>query len=223
MKSEARPRPDDPRLSAADASIIKLEECVSAIENGGPQTKDQWLATSLLKSARRAFVHLLCAWAEDTNYSAWACRNLLELNIIALHVVQSPTERRRFISDFYVDAAAYTQATKTISAELVPEMNPEDHNSVLGTIATIKTERQFTDSRYVPVRVRAEKVGRLDHYLAMNTVCSKMVHPTSLSILSVEFEDRAQANRDILLLSGSVYLTDLVTIIIAFIQTLIES
>jgi hypothetical protein len=215
---EPRRRPDDPRLRAADASIIKLQECVSAIESGGPQTKDQWIAASLLKSAHRAFVHLLRAWPEDTGYCAWACRNLLELRIIAVHVVRSPGERRRFISDFYLDAAAYTEATKTISSELLPEMNLDVHYPVLNQIATIQAERHYSDTGYLSVRAMARATGLLDHYQAMNTVCSKMVHPTSLSILSVDLEGQAQANRDILLLSGFVYLSEIVTNIVTFVD-----
>src|ERR1700733_5144385 len=47
-----------------------------------------WLTTSLLKSSYRAFTHLRKGWAKDTPYSAWTCRNLLELRIITKHVIQ---------------------------------------------------------------------------------------------------------------------------------------
>jgi hypothetical protein len=48
---------DDPRVKAAEVNIILLQERLTAIE-GAPKNLDQWLATSLLKSAHRAYIHL---------------------------------------------------------------------------------------------------------------------------------------------------------------------
>jgi hypothetical protein len=124
-----------------------------------------------------------------------ACRNLLELRIITKYILQSSAERHRFVDDMYVDATGYTQATKTVAAQLDPELDLKDHDSMLKMIEARRVKRQFTEKTYVPVRFMARKVGLLSNYEAMNTLCSKMVHPTSLSVLSIEFEDKAQAKR----------------------------
>ena len=96
-------RPKRPTARVARASIIVLKEMLSSLESpaavgDGPKADDRWLTTSLLKSSYRAFTHLRKGWAKDTPYTAWACRNLLELRIITKYVIHSPVERRRFIS-----------------------------------------------------------------------------------------------------------------------------
>ena len=95
-------------------------------------------------------------------------------------------------------------------------MNVDSHDSMMNMLEARKVARQITKNKYLPVRDMADSIGLRDTYDAMNKVCSKMVHPTSLSILTVEIEDQAQANRNMLLLAGCVYLTEIVTDIIPF-------
>jgi hypothetical protein len=99
---------DDPRVKAAEVNSILLQERLPAIESRADKSRDQWLATSLLKSAHRAYIHLRHGWSEDTAHSAWACRNLLELRIITKYVLQSSAERHRFVDDMYIDATGYS-------------------------------------------------------------------------------------------------------------------
>lgn len=214
---------NDPRIKAAEASVLALQQCLSAMESGAPETHDRWIATALLKAAHRAYVHLDHGWPGDTTYSAWACRNLLELGIITKYVLQSPTERRRFLDDMYRDAEAYTRSTKTVSTQLVPQMNVDSYDSLMGSLKARMVARKITaGSKYLPVQVMADSVGLRGNYDAMNKVCSKMVHPTSLSVLTVEYEDDAQANRDMMLLAGCIYFNELVTQIIPFAESLIK-
>jgi hypothetical protein len=213
---------NDPRIETAEANVLVLQHCLSVMANRAPDSHDRWITTGLLKAAHRAYIHLRHGWSGDTAYSAWGCRNLLELRIITKYVLQSPTKRRRFFDDVYADATAYTEATKTVSTQLVPEMNVDSHDSMMSILEARKVARQITKHKYLPVRDMADSIGLRDTYDAMNKVCSKMVHPTSLSILTVDIEDQAQANRNMLLLAGCVYLTEIVTNISTFAESLIR-
>src|SRR5581483_7990864 len=54
------------------------------------------LLASLLDAARREFGHLKLGLERSAGITAWACRNLLELNVYTHYVLQSEANARRF-------------------------------------------------------------------------------------------------------------------------------
>jgi hypothetical protein len=85
-----------------------------------------------------------------------------------------------------------------------------------------KSSAGFFEDKFLQMRVVARAVGKEDEYLAMNKVCSKWVHPTSLSVLAIKREGEEQAFRERLLLTGAKYLSELVADMVPFVASLIE-
>jgi len=209
---------DDPRLKTAEENALALEVCLSHIERSAPVSNDKWLVTSLLKSTRRAYGHLRNGWPNDSTYTAWACRNLLELRVFTKYIVRSSDDRKRFISHLVLDFEQSTEAQKKLTAQVAPELSLDDNDSLLGELRTIKQNLGFVENRYLSAADLAKELNLEEEFGVMNKICSKLVHPTALSILLIDLAP--QTKRDVLLLHGCAYLEKLLRDILPFAETL---
>jgi hypothetical protein len=210
--------PGDPRIGVAEENVVILEEWLSNLEQLSPASNESWLIISLLKSARRAYQHLRNGWQCDSTYTAWACRNLLELRIFAKYIAVSPENLKRFVCDLIVDSEEKSVALKKLALRFSPELsldyddpNPEIHRSM-------RDKLSFQGSNYLSAMHLASQLGLEEDFNFMYKMCSKLVHPTAQSVLSIDSED--QNERDVHLLYGCNYLTDLVNDVIPMAQAL---
>ena len=86
--------------------------------------------------------------------------------------------------------------------------------STLNTIRKRKAELGVAD-KFLTTRNMAEEIGLGTEFVSMNKICSKLVHPTALSILGIDFPGK-QSERDVLLMTGAEYLQELVSHLLAF-------
>jgi hypothetical protein len=209
---------DDPRLKVAHDNILILEEWILYLGEKEPKTNDTWFAASMLKSARRAYNHLHEGWRSDSTYTAWACRNLLELRVFARFIVGSAANRARFLNDWFIDMEQTTDAQKKVTTQQIASSDTSDHDLQLIKLRSMKASLGLAETQYLKVGDLAAQLGLDAEFRGMNKLCSKLVHPTAQSILSIEFDD--QSERDTLLLIGCSALSELLSDVAAFVQTL---
>ncbi|MGD0733127.1 MAG: hypothetical protein ABR956_17825 [Terracidiphilus sp.] len=211
--------PVDPRITIAEKNVVILEEWLSHIEQLAPASNESWLLISLLKSARRAYHHLRNGWQCDSTYTAWACRNLLELRVFAKYIAASPENRKRFVCDLIVDSEEKSEALKNLAFRVTPELSLNYDDPHPGIHRAMRDDLSFQGGKYLSATQLAPQLGLEADFRFTHKMCSKLVHPTAQSILSIDLED--QNERDVHLLYGCNYLTEVVNDIIPVAQALV--
>jgi hypothetical protein len=150
---------------------------------------------------------LLLAISREYEYAglaAWACRNLLELDIFTKWVLQSPANARRFAADVAIDGTELFDSMQTWLLHYDPTaaMNELDETIRLGHER--RKSEGTTGEKHLEVRDLADAVGMTVDYKLTMKLCSKLVHPTAWSVISMsEQEGEYAAFRVILFQSGS--------------------
>ena len=123
----------------------------------------------------------------ESNYPllAWACRNLLELTIFIKFVLLSGENARRFGDDRLVDGSELVRALRDLELHYDPKASTVALDDVLNQMQTQMNAESVTASKHLEVRKLAEMVGLKEDYASVNRVCSKLVHPTSWSVLAM--------------------------------------
>jgi hypothetical protein len=209
---------DDPRVKVAEDNACVLKALIYSVERHAPNSPEKWLVLSLLMASRRAFAHLRKGWPVESAYTAWACRNLLELRIFAKYIVLSPENQKRFMYDFLIDSEQTTVMQKRLAGQVSPSLNLEQYDILMQNLASKKAELGFAECNYLKPAKLAKQMGLCEEFEVMNKLCSKLVHPTVQSILSADVD--AQPERDLLFLKGRDYLADLMREITPFAQSL---
>jgi hypothetical protein len=206
---EDRLHPDDPKVLSSERVVDEIDYFLSLLEPLDEHEWDAHLVGCLLKSARRAHLHLQAGWHTDSTYLAWACRNLLELRIFAAYVVKSPENRVRFTDDMTVDSNQSTREVVKMAERDLPGSTTSDKDIVqlLNISNALTAESGYDGKKFLGPKKLAKELG-LEHEWSTHKLCSKLVHPTAQSILLVACE--GQDERDAFFLSGSRYLVELV-------------
>src|ERR1019366_4526181 len=79
------------------------------------------LLVRLIQSTLREYQHLKIGHAKSIPFLSWACRNMLELNIITQHVLKSEDDAKDFADDRFTDGLEVFQSFKTWSEFSDPE------------------------------------------------------------------------------------------------------
>jgi hypothetical protein len=211
---------DDRRITTAEENVRILQEWISHLEQFASESNESWLLVSLLKSTLRAYHHLRNGWKSDSTYTAWACRNLLELRIFAKYIAASSDNGKRFMSDLVVDGEQKSDALKNLAFSVTPELRSEYDDPHPKILQAMRTKLQFQGSNYLSATSLVKELGLEEDFGFMHKLCSKLVHPTAQSILSIDLED--QHERDVHLLYGCNYLSDLVNDLIPLAQQLTQ-
>ena len=117
---------------------------------------------------------------------AWACRNLLELDIFTKFVLTSEGNARRFVSDALIDEQDVLASLRRLRLHLNSgaDVTLIDHH-LASTKQRISREG-IKSNRYLTPHSLAELVGMKEDYTSMNRLCSKFVHPTAWSVMAKE-------------------------------------
>ena len=141
---------------------------------------------------------------------AWACRNLLELTIFLKFVLLSGDNARRFGDDWLVDGAELVRALRDLELHYDPKASGVVLDDALDQLQRQMTVENVTASKHLEVRKLAEIVGLKEDYASVNRVCSKLVHPTSWSVLAMNKGTNSFPDaRDLLFLYGVGYLAQI--------------
>lgn len=98
-------------LETADRVFGRIEAYLSSPWDGSDIPALD-LGHNLLISIVREYQHLRLGYEKDTALEAWACRNLLELDIYVKYVLTSETSAKRFIGDVAIDGIELFESMK---------------------------------------------------------------------------------------------------------------
>jgi hypothetical protein len=137
---------------------------------------------------------------------AWACRNMLEIAIFTKYVLISEANARRFADDRFIDGCDIITSLRTLELHLNPQTDTSLLDDALARMRAQMTAEGVTARKYLATGTLAESVGMKEDYVCMNRVCSKLVHPTSWSVLAMNKEDNSfSQSRQIFFTSGAQY------------------
>jgi hypothetical protein len=192
-------------VSEADLKIA--DAAFEEIKNYNPTGADDFtlgIISVLLLAISREYEQLRSGCSKYTGLAAWACRNLLELDIFTKWALQSPVNAKRFVADVAIDGTELFESMKTWLLHYDPSAGT---NELDETIRLGHERRKFegtTGEKHLEVRNLADAVDMTVDYKVTMKLCSKLVHPTAWSVISMrEEEGEYAAFRVILFQSGS--------------------
>ena len=130
-----------------EADLKIMDAAFEKIKNYDPVGANDFtlgLLSVLLIAVSREYEQLKAGHEKYTGLAAWACRNLLELDIFTKWVLQSPANAKRFVADVAIDGTELFEFDERVA--VVSRAQREDAG----------TERNPS------TRVRAQKVRRND-------------------------------------------------------------
>ena len=136
---------------------------------------------------RTHFRHLSVAYHTpyEPEYIAWAARNLLELAIWAKYATRSKENAKQLHHDQVIDMAELQKGTVGLLHKYEPS-HPE--------LATLQQQGEWLkktkgemgleeDGKHLNIGTVAKEVGMAALFYGLNGLLSKLVHPTSFSIM----------------------------------------
>lgn len=176
---------------------VRVEEC---------KTDVVWcrdLLAGLLNSTLREYQHLKLGLRISTALLAWACRNLLELNIYVQYVLKSEANARRFAGERLADGVDIFDSFKAWAARNDPSLVTPAVDAVLNRLIALKAQEESAPGRALSTRYVSAEVGLADEYANMNKICLKLIHPTAFSVLAGDDEGELVLLRPVLFRSGA--------------------
>jgi hypothetical protein len=164
-----------------------------------------------MDAALSNYHHLRIGYNEDNNsLSAWACRNLLELTVFTKFVLISEGNARRFAEDRLIDGCDIITSLRTLELHIDPQCDTKFLDDALARMQSQMAAESVTAKKYLATSAIADVVGMKEDFACMNRVCSKLVHPTSWSVLAVNNgENCFSQSREIFFGSGVRYGCDI--------------
>jgi hypothetical protein len=144
--------------------------------------------TALLRALSREYRYLNIGYAKDGRLLAWACRNLLEINLYTEYSLRSQANAKAFADDQIIDALDIFGAFKEWLMVGDPNTRTPILDATLATMLQAKTQLGVTRTKYLRTADIAKALDRLDEYKHFNKVSSKLIHPTAYSLLAVQEE-----------------------------------
>jgi hypothetical protein len=146
----------------------------------------------------------------DSPLLAWACRNLLELDVFMKYVLVSEENARRFTHDRLIDGCDIIIALKALELHVDPKSDTTPLDDAMNRMQAQMALEHVAATKFLHTGSLAEIVGMKEEFDRINRVCSKLVHPTAWSILAVNKGDDAfSQSRPLLFTLGVGYLCDL--------------
>ena len=165
------------------------------------------LITTLLRALGKEYRYLNIGYAKDGRLVAWACRNLLEINLFTEFVLRSEDKAKAFVEDQVLDAIDVISAFKKWLIAGEPRTATPMIDAAIETMMQTKTERGITRTKYLKSGDIADELGRLDEYKHFHKVSSKLIHPTAYSLLAVQDESQLLLLKPYLYRTGTFYFT----------------
>jgi len=161
--------------------------------------------TALLRALGREYRYLDIGFAKDGRLLAWACRNLLEINLYTEYSLRSEANAKAFADDQIIDALDIFSAFKKWIMAGDPNATTPLLDITLATMQQAKTQLGVTRTKYLRTEDIAVALDRLDEYKHFNKVSSKLIHPTAYSLLAVQEESEQLMLKPYLYRTGTFY------------------
>jgi len=151
--------------------------------------------------------------SDDQQHLAWACRNLLELDVFMKCVLISEENLQEFASFRWIDGLEVIEKLISLEAR-AQQLNPSSAPSQLAAKKNEFIQKMGTEgivrTRHLNTREWAVTAGLVDEFDIINKICSKLVHPTPWSVLT---EDQGSARfpdaYEVFYYFGTLYFSDM--------------
>ncbi len=193
-------------FQAIEEGFDRIKQLAISIDER--ETDAPWFASllfCLISSSLREYKHLKIGYEKYTGLEAWACRNLLELNIFTQYILLSEANARRFIGDRLIDGTDIFQSSKDWLLSLSPEAQTPELDETMRKTRELMEVEGIEAVGHLRTRALAAEMGMIDDYRYMNRLCSKLVHPTAWSVLAMNDEGELGQLRLILFNQGVRY------------------
>jgi hypothetical protein len=172
-------------LDLTDKGFQKIQEFGSQLQDLPTQTI--WFKNILicfLSALLREYQSLKVGLKKSTPLLAWACRNMLELNVFAKYSLLKGSNAKDFADDMWIDAIDIFSSFHAWVKLHDPANKMPELEQTIANFASEKARQGVTRKDYLRVTNMAVTVGFGEEYQRMNKVTSKLVHPTAFSVLA---------------------------------------
>jgi hypothetical protein len=180
------PPEDIETLDEAFAGVRAFAAEVLLVESEAAWFRE--VLAAMLEGAAREYRHLKLGLKHSTGLLAWACRNLLELNIYAQYVLQSEDNARRFAMNRVTDGIDTFDSFKMWLARNDASLVPAEVDASLLALAALKNEEEEPPPRLYSLKYLSAEVGLADEYAYMTRICSKLAQAGVFVTLAAEEE-----------------------------------
>jgi hypothetical protein len=138
----------------------------------------------LLSALLREYRSLTVGFRRSTPLLAWACRNMLELNIYTKYVLLNGSNAKDFVDDMWIDAIEVFCSFRLWITFQDPAAVTPELDQTIANFRSEKAKQGVTRTKYLRAHDMAAAVNLGEEYRHMNKVASKLVHPTAFSVLT---------------------------------------
>lgn len=193
------------QVSETDLKIT--DQAFEEIKKYNPTGADDFtldLISLMLVTISREYEQLRIGYEKYIGLEAWACRNLLELDIFVKWVLLSDANAKRFTADIAIDGTELFESMKEWMKYQEPDVKMPGMDETLRVAYERRKSEGTVGESHLKVSDLAEVVGMTADYKHSMKLCSKLVHMTAWSIIH-QFEEEGEyaALRVILFQTGS--------------------
>lgn len=186
------PIPVEQMFAQFQEQIDKVSAFLPALDKpeGPDENCYRWIFKGLLMETRDGFTNTVEAWkAKDYRRLAWATRSLVELKIWTKYIIASKENALALNREYDVDGGNLWKLLK-------PAFDSNEGQQLFGRVFSMPVAELTTqieqhldsagltgDEGYKRMAVVAKEVGLEAEYKCTNSILSKFVHATGLSIL----------------------------------------
>jgi hypothetical protein len=185
-------------------------------------TKTIWfqnILICLLNALQREYRSLRVGFEKSTPLLAWACRNMLELNIYTKYTLLKGSNAKDFADDRWIDAIEMFSSFRTWINFYDPGGATPGLDQAITNFSEEKAKRGITRAKYMRMETMAAAVNFSEDYKHINKVASKLVHPTAFSVLGSFDEGELGQLKPILLNNGVRFMVEAVADIRRYVKT----
>ena len=190
-------------VELADRGFKEIESFGIWLESEPTQTI--WFKNTLIcliSALVREYRSLTVGSKKSTPLLAWACRNMLELNIYTKYVLLKGSNAKDFVADRWIDAIEIFESFRNWVRFHDPGTLTPGIDETITNFKTEKAKQGITRTGYLRMDKMASAVNFSEEYRHLNKVTSKLVHPTAFSVLGAFDEGELGQLKPILFNSG---------------------
>jgi hypothetical protein len=167
------------------------DKAFKEIQEFGVQLQDEptetiWFQNTLiclLSALLREYRNLTVGFKKSTPLLAWACRNMLELDVFTKYALLKGSHAKDFVDDMWIDAIDIFASFRAWVRVYDPAGAMPELDQTIANFVSEKARQGVTRNEYLKVSKMAAAVNFSEEYQRMNKVTSKLVHPTAFSVL----------------------------------------
>lgn len=196
-------------MELADRGLKEIEEFGDWLEE--QPAKAIWfknILICLLNALLREYRSLRVGFKKSTPLLAWACRNMLELNIYTKYALLKGSNAKDFVDDRWIDAIEMFSSFRIWINFYNPGGATPGLDQTITNFSEEKAKRGITRAKYMRMETMAAAVNFSEEYKHINKVASKLVHPTAFSVLGSFDEGELGQLKPILFNNGVRFLVE---------------